>query len=108
MKGETAMLKKETTYENRKFVYMVQSLDNTTAVYNLDASNAEVNSFLWLFDVWGCNGHFSLCSDEKHQMIKFDCSKEFYDLVETRDFKIAFKRMNVEVVKDFSFVEKLF
>lgn len=102
------MAKKETTYENRKFVYMVQCLDDTTAVYNLDAPNTEVNSFLWLFDVWGCNGHFSLCSDERHQVVRFECSKEFYDLVETEDFKRIFKRFGVEVVKDFGKVENLF
>lgn len=102
------MHERKNYYEDRKYLYMVQSLDGTTAVYNLDPSNTDVNSFLWHFDVWGCNGHFSLCSGEQHQMVKFDCSKEFYDLVETRDFKVAFKRMGVEVVKDFDKVKKLF
>lgn len=85
---------------NRKIVYLYPSVHGTTNVINYDAGNSALNTFLWHFDVWGCNGHFKLCADGQHSSVSFECSKEFLDLAKTEDFQMVFRRMGVAVTFD--------
>lgn len=85
--------------KNRNIVYIYTSVHGTTNAVNY-SGNCDVNTFLWHFDIWGSNGHHSLCSDGNHTKALFECSKEFYELAQTEDFKRAFKHMGVSVTTD--------
>ena len=85
---------------DRKYIHIYESVHNTTMVTSYDGSNSRLNEFLWIFDIWNCNGHWSLCSDDEHAKISFECSKEFYNLAKTEEFVNAFKRLGVKVLFD--------
>lgn len=85
---------------DRKIVYIYRSVYGSTNVINYDAGNSTLNTFLWHFDIWGSNGHFTLCSDGNHSAVSFECSKEFLELAKTHDFQRAFRRMGVKVTFD--------
>ena len=85
---------------NRNKLYIYPSVHGTTNVINYDAGNSALNTFLWHFDIWGSNGHFTLCSDGEHSAVSFECSKEFLELAKTHDFQRAFHHMGVTVTFD--------
>ena len=82
---------------NRKVVFICRTGHNTTAVWNFDGPNVELNSFLHCFDIWGSRGHNMECSDGNHVKVFFECSREFFDMAMTDDFVQAFRRLGVEV-----------
>lgn len=86
--------------DDRNIVVIYPSVHNTTRVINYDAGNSAVNTFLWHFDIWGSNGHFVRCSDDKHCSVEFECSSEFYQLAQTEDFQRAFKHMKTNISFD--------
>lgn len=89
--------------DNRKFVYVFPSVHGTVNVVNYDAGNAHLNTFLWCFDIWNCNGHFKMSGDGKHQEVWFECTKQFMELCQTGEFLRAFQRMGVKVVFEYPF-----
>lgn len=90
--------------KSRKYIYVFCNVHNTTSVVNYDASNNDVNTFLSYFDIWGSRGEFKLSEDEIHQEVWFECSKNFYRLAKTGEFKKAFKKMGVSVSLEYPFI----
>ena len=88
-----------TNYKNRNYVYAFPSVNGTTIVINYSGS-PEVNTFLWHFDIWKCNGHHKLCSDGNHSKVEFECTRNFLSLCQTPEFKEAFKHMGVKLTLD--------
>lgn len=84
---------------DRNIVYAFPTPYGTVNVVNYSGSS-EVNSFLNKFDIWGSRGHQKLCSDENHSAFWFECSKNFFAMLHTKEFENAFKRMGVKLTFD--------
>lgn len=91
---------------NRNYVYAFPSVHGTCNVVNYRADNNAVNEFLCHFDLWGSHGNFKISIDNNHQEVWFECSKEFYEMLHTETMKMAFKRMGVELVFEYPFMEE--
>lgn len=88
---------------NRKFVYAFKNPHGAIWVVNYDPDNAEVNSFLAKFDVWRSKGERKDSIDHKHKEVWFEMTMEMWDVLNTRTFKAAFERMNVQLVFEYPF-----
>lgn len=88
---------------NRKFVYAFLGPHSSINVVNYDATNNHVNTFLSLFDIWGCGGVHKMSIDDNHQEVWFELNKSFLPILKRKDFKEAFRRMGVELVFDYPY-----
>ena len=84
---------------DRNYIYAFPTPYGTCNVINY-SGKSDVNSFLYLFDVWGSRGHQMLCKDENHSKFLFECSEGFYNLLKTDMFQQVFKRMGVKIAFD--------
>lgn len=89
--------------ENRKYVYAFINVHGMVSVVNYDATNNEVNSFVSKFDGWGGNGVFKVSTDRNNQEVWFECFNELWEMLHTEVFKMAFKRMGVELVFEYPY-----
>lgn len=92
---------------NRNYVYAFPSVHGTCNVVNY-SGDCTVNTFLWQFDVWGSKGRMRFHNDDPHTWgdFWFECSKEFFEMLHTDTMKRAFKRMGVELVFEYPFMEE--
>ena len=88
------------SYKDRNYVFAFPSANGTTIVVNYSGSS-EVNTFLWHFDIWKCNGRHELCSDQNHSKVTFECTRNFLTFCKTAEFKEAFKHMKVKITTDY-------
>jgi len=80
------------TNENKKaVVFIYKTKNNTCIVTNYQPKNKELNHFLSFFDIWLSNGN------RLQTKIRFECTKEFYELAKTNTFERVFDRLNAVV-----------
>lgn len=91
---------------SRDCIYAFLTPYNTCYVVNY-SGKSEVNTFLHWFDVWGSWGHHTLCEDGEHSKFAFECSKEFFDLLKSDDYKRVFMRMGVDIFFDTDYWEHI-
>lgn len=91
-------------YKDRKYLYLFPHTGETYCAVNYDAVNAELNTFLRLFDVWRADGNHKVSEDGNHQEVWFEVDQEFCQLVKTsRTFRHAIERLGVRVVFEYPF-----
>lgn len=88
--------------EPRTFVYVFQNCHGLTSVVNYDARNSKLNDFLSLFDAWNGHGERKLGID-KEESVWFECSKEFYTLVQTDTMRRAIEKFGVKLTTEIPF-----
>ena len=91
---------------NRNYVYVFRTPNNTCNVINY-SGKSDVNSFLYLFDIWGSRGCQKICSDGTHCAFWFECSNSFYELLHTKEMENAFNRLGVILTFDNSVIMQI-
>lgn len=94
-------------YANRKYLYAFKSAHGSYYVVNYKADGNSINSFLTLFDVHNCNGHFKLCEDNNNlQEVWFEVTSEFVEMLKTNtEIRKAIAKFDVEIVFEHPFKE---
>ena len=90
----------------RNLVFFYPSVHGTTNVINYHGSS-DVNSFLHWFDIWGSYGHCVLCGDENHQKFEFECSSQFFNMLQSEDMNRAFRNMGVILTDNYEDIAHL-
>ena len=99
---------------NRNYVYAFPSVHGTYNVVlyykyrsRTDCSDIKIINFLGNFDIYknvrGCYKY-----NKKYHCAEFwfECSKEFFEMLHTETMNRAFKRMGVELVFEYPFMEE--
>jgi hypothetical protein len=94
------------SYKDREYLYLFPSKNGSTChAVNYHAINNELNSFMNLFDNFGCCHKIS--EDRNHQEVWFEVDEEFYLLAKHSDyFRGAIEKLGVEVVFEYPFEKK--
>lgn len=87
--------------KNCKYVYAFQNVHGMVSVVNYNGVNGAVNDFLHCFDAWGGRGRFSWPANDRVAEVWFELPAEMWELLHMENFKIAFKRMDAELVFDY-------
>ncbi|MBR1453850.1 MAG: hypothetical protein IJ593_04325 [Lachnospiraceae bacterium] len=103
--GSVIKIKDADDIHNRNKIFVTHSVHNTTTVINYAADNAELNSFLSRFSVWGPSIEFKVCSDGNHQKAEIEGTKELYDMIQSETFEHIFRQFGVKVTTKYEDVE---
>lgn len=66
----------------------------------------EINDFLHLFAIGDSYGSYHLGKNDDYGEFWFDCYGEFFEILHTESMERAFKRMGVELVFEYPFMEE--
>lgn len=91
---------------SRNYVYAFPSVHGTCHVVNYRADSIDLSTFISNFDVWGSYGQFKTSNNPQYKEVWFECSKEFLEMLHTDTMKRTFKRMGVELVFEYPFMEE--
>ena len=103
-----AFEKARESYKDRNYLYLFPSAHGTYFAVNYHAINAELNSFLSLFNTCGVlGGEHKLSEDDNHFEVWFEVEEEFYALaMESSVFRKAIEKMGVLITIEYPFEKR--